>query len=464
MKKLFFSVLVFSVFAAVNAQDFKKVTTPYILKKLEEAKTEIDKITADAKAQSNPATWFWKASVYGAIFDDDGLNQKYPFAASVAASSFAKYMELDPSMKVMNEDQFAGKAIIDFLYRGNLRKGISYFDKKQWDSAYKYFSESAAIGDIITKNNWKNNKQPIDTTTVLFSGYAAQNAKRTEDAVKYYSRIADLKITNVAAAGNIKDVYEYLASHYLQTKNTEKFNKYLGYAKELFPASSDLWADYESEYVEKNMSLAEKAAAYDKADAAGTLTANQYLAYGNMFYNIKEDERSKMDSATLANYRTKAEQAFIKGFNKDNLNGLLAFNAGLLNYNDWATTDDLVQENRRKMRELNQNKSTDKDPKKRAAADAKIKEQVSAIQKKNVELEKLQNGYADKGIEWVEKAYTVLSKKENLDRVEKSTLGKTVDYLANLYQWKRDKSKGNAAEYDKYDALYKKYDALHGKV
>jgi hypothetical protein len=364
----------------------------------------------------------------------------------------------------MNEDQFAGKAIIDFLYRGNLRKGISYFDKKQWDSAYKYFSESAAIGDIITKNNWKNNKQPIDTTTVLFSGYAAQNAKRTEDAVKYYSRIADLKITNVAAAGNIKDVYEYLASHYLQTKNTEKFNKYLGYAKELFPASSDLWADYESEYVEKNMSLAEKAAAYDKADAAGTLTANQYLAYGNMFYNIKEDERSKMDSATLANYRTKAEQAFIKGFNKDNLNGLLAFNAGLLNYNDWATTDDLVQENRRKMRELNQNKSTDKDPKKRAAADAKIKEQVSAIQKKNVELEKLQNGYADKGIEWVEKAYTVLSKKENLDRVEKSTLGKTVDYLANLYQWKRDKSKGNAAEYDKYDALYKKYDALHGKV
>jgi len=78
-------------------------------------------------------------------------------------------------------------------------------------------------------------------------------------------------------------------------------------------------------------------------------------------------------------------------------------------------------------------------------------------------MEKLQMNFATKGAEWIEKAYTILSVKSNLDRSEKTVLSKSVDYLANLYQWKRDKSKANQAEYDKYDVLYKKYDALHGK-
>jgi hypothetical protein len=51
-----------------------------------------------------------------------------------------------------------------------------------------------------------------------------------------------------------------------------------------------------------------------------------------------------------------------------------------------------------------------------------------------------------------------------LDRSEKSVFGKSVDYLTNLAVWKRDKSKGSNADYDKYDALYKKYDALHGTM
>jgi hypothetical protein len=463
MKKILFITSLLLAGVIVEAQDYKKVSTPFLLKKYGEAKAEIDKLAADPKNQDKPEMWFWRASIYGALTDDEALKAQYPGAAEVAYTSFQKYAQVDPSFKVMNESAIPGKAVIDNVYRSSMKDGIAYFDKKQWDSSYKYFSRSAEIGDLITKYNWRGNKQAIDTTTVLFSGYAAQNAKKLDDAAKYYIRLADLKITNAPAAGDLKDIYEFLVYQFMQKKDAEQFNKYLGLAKQLYPQSADSWADYETEYTEKYMSLTEKLAAYDKADAAGTLTANQYISYGNMFYNVKEDDKAKLDSTQLTRLRMKAEDAFVKGYNKDKTNGLSAYNIGLINYNDWVGLDDTYEANIKKLADINKAKLAEKDPKKKAAADAKAKKDIDAVKAANAIVEKSQHAYADKGIQWIETAYGVLSTKAKTDKIEKNVLSKSVDYLANLYLWKRDKSKGNAAEYDKYDALYKKYDALHGK-
>ncbi len=463
MKKIVFSVLGVFLVVLASAQKFSKVETPYVLGKFEDARTEVEKIVADAKNQSVADAWLWHGSIYAVIADDANLKIKYPRASAIAMSSFQKYVKLDPSMKTMNNEAIPGKIIIDVLYRSNLTDGIAFFDKKQWDSSFLYFTQAAEIGDMITKYNWRGNKQPIDTTTVLFSGYAAQNAKLLDEAAKYYSRIADLKITNVPAAGDVKDIYEYLVYFYMDKKNNEQFMKYLGLAKEMYPQALATWADYESEFVEKNYTLAQKLEIYNQADAAGTLTANQYLAYGNMFYNLKDEDKEKMDSATIASYRLKAEDAFIKGFKKDSKNGLAAYNVGLINYNDWVDLDDKFEVNMKKISELNKSKAEVKDPKKKPANDARIKKEVDEIKALNAAIEKKQHGFADKSIEWMENTHSVLSVKEKADRSEKNVLSKSVDYLTNLYLWKRDKSKGNNADYDKYDALYKKYDALHGK-
>jgi hypothetical protein len=462
MKHFFLSVAGVLVVVLASAQKIKEVEKAYILQKFEDAKTEVDKVAADAKQQSNPETWFWHASVYSALYDDAALSAKYPFAGEVAMSSFKKYTQIDPAYKVMIASAHPGKLVVDMLYRGNLKQGIGFFDKKQWDSAYKYFGRSADIGDLITANDWKGNKQPIDTITVLFTGYAAQNSKKAADAAKYYARIADLKITNVPAAGDIKDVYEYLVYHYMDTKNAALFNKYVTIAKQVYPKEINTWADYESEFVEKNFSLEEKVAAYDKADAAGTLTSNQYLSYGNMFYNLKDEEKEKLDSLQKRTYRNKAEQAFTKAYQKDNTSGIAAFNAGLLNYNDWVDLDEQYSTNVRKMGELNRSVANEKDPKKKAALQAKVKKDVDALKAINAGIEKQQHAYVNKAAEWSERSFNALGAKCMLDRSEQNVFGKSADYLTNLYGWKRDKSKGNAGEYDKYDALYKKYDVVHG--
>ena len=70
----------------------------------------------------------------------------------------------------------------------------------------------------------------------------------------------------------------------------------------------------------------------------------------------------------------------------------------------------------------------------------------------------------DNSIDWIEKSYTILKAKSDRNKTEKSVINKSVDFLANLYAYKRDKVRGKDLKaYDAFDAKYKEYDTLHGK-
>ena len=54
--------------------------------------------------------------------------------------------------------------------------------------------------------------------------------------------------------------------------------------------------------------------------------------------------------------------------------------------------------------------------------------------------------------------------KEKLERVEKNVAGRSVDFLATLYQYKRDKVRGKDQKaYDALDAKFNEFDKLHDK-
>ena len=71
----------------------------------------------------------------------------------------------------------------------------------------------------------------------------------------------------------------------------------------------------------------------------------------------------------------------------------------------------------------------------------------------------------DGSVVWIEKAYNILKlKKDNgsLGGAEKNVYSKSVDFLANLYAYKRDKVRGKDTKlFDEFDAKYKIYDGLH---
>ncbi|KAF0236564.1 MAG: hypothetical protein FD183_1650, partial [Chitinophagaceae bacterium] len=98
-----------------------------------------------------------------------------------------------------------------------------------------------------------------------------------EDAAKYYNRLAEAKATGE----NFQDVYKFLGDFYIKKKDKTNFDRVIALGREVYPKEN--WDDYEVEFIDQNFTLAEKTAFYDKGDAAGTLTENQYLQFGDVF-------------------------------------------------------------------------------------------------------------------------------------------------------------------------------------
>jgi hypothetical protein len=463
MKKIVVLSLLALTFQITKAQDFKKVENNFLLNRVEDAKAELDKIMADPKAQAKPDGFLWKARIYSTLNVDVKLQSKYPDAYKIADEAFSKYVELDPSLKILKDKNQTD--IARDLYSSAYKDGVRTFNNKVWDSAAVYFSYSVKYSDILFSNKLLKSEAPFDTTSILYAGYSAQNAQKVDDAVKYYTRLIN---ANVKDAG-FSELYKYVLLHYIKKNNKAEFDKYLAISRKAFPKEE--WDDYEAEFVNKNFSLADKVAAYEKEVAAGTLTAAKYSQYADVFENLPKEDKDKMDSLTVVGYRFKALDAYKKACELDPTDAIAHFNAGIIYYNLFGVYEDRVAENKRALREFVAAHVVEKDPKKKPAAEAKFKEQVEALKKLNTDLEKPMTEMADGTISYVEKSYTILKDKPNLangkdltekEKVERVCLRKSVDILANMYATKRDKAVGKDPKaYDVYDAKYKLYDGLH---
>jgi len=456
MKKVLLIAMMVVAISSI-AQDFKKVSNLVLLNQIEPAKVELDKIMADPKAQSKPDGWFWKTKIYAYCYNNAALNSKYPNSQTIADEAYQKYVALDPSLKLLKTPEYSGQDAIFNLYAPSFNNGIATFNLKKWDSAYYYFSFATKYSDIIFQNKFnKNLNQAFDTTSILYAGYSAQNAQKPEAAVKNYSRL----ISNNIGGPTYIDIYKYCLINSIDNKDEASFKKYLDYSKAMYPKED--WEDYEINYFNKNYTLAEKSAMYDKEDAAGTLTEKKYLQYGDIFANMSKEDKESLDSLKQDEYLHKAADAFKKAFYKNNTDGISAFNVGVIYYNIFGNYDDKASQARRALQELNSNRVVEKDPKKKAISDSKFKLQADSLKNQRIALEKPMADVSDSSIFWLEKEISVLKDKTDKSREEKNCLNKSVDYLANIFSYKREKARGKDPKaYDEYDAKYKVYDGLH---
>ncbi len=456
MKKLLLLAAMTGVFQLSQAQKMDKVKTVMMLNQVENARTEIEKLSADPKAQTNPEFWYWKNRIYAALYKDDAMLAKYPEAFKIADDAARKYLQLDKELKFVKENNAQG--FFD-LYSTSFGKGVNKFNDKAWEGAVGYFQTAVEYSDLIFTNKWSSVPMPFDTTSILYAGYSAQNAKQESLASKFYQRLID---NNVVSMGGqeMSELYRYVLYNCINEKKEADFKKYLTISRERFPKME--WDEYETEYLEKNYTLAERVDVFDKEDAAGTLTETKYLLFGDMFYNIPKEDKDKMDSVTVDKFKHKAAEAFKKAFDKNNQNGLAAFNVGVIHYNDFGVWDDRYRANIKQLQEINATKKVEKDPKKKAAVEAEFKTKTDPIRKANGDIEKLMDQEANVAIEWLEKAYTVFKDKATRTKTENSIGNKSVDFLSNLYGFKRDKARGKDQKaFDAYEAKYKLYDGLH---
>ncbi len=431
MKKIILSLIVSIITVVAIAQDYAKVTLFYSMTgKMEDAKKEIDAIIATPKAQDKAEAYLWKLKVYSEIYADSNLYAKYPDIEMQAMEAFNKYKSLDNSLKLLKEE--GGIRSVSLLYSASFNYGRKNFTDTNWEKSYQYFKLAEETGDFINTNNLAQNKINIDTVTVLYTAYAAQNSKKYEEAANYYKKIADLKI----GGSDYEDVYRYLLDYYTRQKDVENFNKYLVIAKELYPNSNSVWAQMEMINMNQNTNLEDILNKYRQEQTQGTLTEDKYINYAETFAGPDKSQLDKLDSLKQIEIKMAAADAFAKAF-ATTPNGLYAFNTGVIKYNMYGILDERYYSYRG---------------------------ETAALKAKRAEIEKDEMIYADTAAVWLEQAYTILKAKTDRTKSETNSLNRTVDYLANIYLWKRDKSKGvNPKDYDKYDAKYKQFDVEHNK-
>ena len=432
MKKIFLTFALALCIVYLNAQDEAVVQLYATQKKWDKAKEEVDKWLADPKLKDKDkaTAYLWKLDVYSQLFVDSSLSSKYPDAQSQAMDALTKYEAIDPSLKMMRDGNFAGG--VGNLYTGSFNKGKNAFEAKDWQNAYTNFAQAQQLGEFLLANKFSSNSATIDTVTVLYTAYAAQNSKMVDTAAKYYSMLADLKVSGP----DYEDIYKYLIQYYSDKKDDANFKKYLAEAKELYPNDNSMWTQFEMGNLTTNADLPKLLDQYQKDVAAGNMNEDKYASYGQAFATTDKEQLDKLDSTQKINLKLAAAQAFSKAYSLNDTNGLYAFNTGVIYYSIYSELDDRYNANRG---------------------------ESATLKAKRAEIAKQEMAYADTASQWLEKGYNTLKAKQNRSKPETISLNRTVDYLANIYYWERDQTKvnGNPKDYDKYDALYKKYDAEH---
>ena len=443
MKKIFVAFLVticfLSISSAQNSELLKAVTKNYILGKIEPAKLEMDKIMENPSSMSDPELLIWKLTLDAEVINNPDLSAKYPNLINGWLDKFKAYEKLDPTLTQISSPAINWKPL-GLMYDKFYNDGrVAYGDKK-WEEAYKNFDQCAHLAKIIMKKDLRKNGGALDTFAILMAGYSAQNG---------YGGANDL------------DMYKYLLIGYIELKDKENFDKYLDKTKAKYP--NEDFDDFEIEFISKNMDIDEKLEYYITEDASGNLSATAYTTLADAFVAFRKVDDGSNPEKTKK-IMSKAIDAFQKAFNKNN-NGLAAYNAGILLYNEFTDLDDLYRDNVRSMQSINSNKPVEKDPKKRAAVEAKAKEQLEPIKKANAELEVKILAAADEAIIWLEKTEQALKAKSDKNKVEETSYKNTVKNLGQLFEYKREKSKAKDPKaYDAFDAKSKFYFGIFDKL
>lgn len=451
MKKLLILSLLF-VTQSLLAQDFDKVKTELLLGKVDDAKADYDKILSKkANLATTAAAFYWKSKIYSAYHKDA---VKYPNAYNELKNALDEYIKADASLQLAKDN---GQEPFFDVYIRSFKGGVDSFNIKNWKGASAHFSNAVKYSDIIFTQGWASSKQKFDTTAIIYAGYSNQNAGNIDETLNFYQRLADNKVNNPELA----DAYRYILIQLTNKKDKTNFDKYLAMSNAAYPNES--WVEYGTDYIDKNLNMDEKVAMFDQLMAGGKISEIECQMFGDMFMSGKSAEG--VSQVNSEKYIGKAAEAYKKAYAMNDKNFAAAFNVGISYYNQFTVLDEKVADNIKALQAINANKpAAPKDPKKKAAFDAFYKAQQDSVRKINTGLEAPIKEKVDGAIEWIDKAYNIIKNKEKLERGEKNVASRSVDFLATLYAYKRDKARGKDQKaFDEFDAKFNIYDKLHDK-
>ncbi len=193
MKKLFLLLAVISISLGVIAQKGKVTSANSFIDQgmLDKAKESIDQALTHEKSKAWPNTFFVKGRLCQAVYQADNpkFNSYYADPLAEAYASYEKAMELDP--KGGTKKKIVAGMVYNSLAMDLYNQGSKKFETNDYEGALKAF----AIQIKITESDLFAGG--IDTGMYFNAGLAAQNAKKYDEAIKYYEKCGELKYLGI---------------------------------------------------------------------------------------------------------------------------------------------------------------------------------------------------------------------------------------------------------------------------
>lgn len=421
MKKVILLTLIAGFTLSVTAQNLNKVKDMLKNNELDKAKEGIDLLLTNAKQQKNAEVWFTKAKIYGAIAGSDQFKTLVPDGRSDAFEAIKKAAEIDKTQTTtfLTLDQY--KPVYD-LYGGYFDQAAAQYNAEKYEDALANFKKSGAVGEYIFTQGWGLAK--LDTTLLYYSALAAMNAKKDDEAVIAFQKLADAKI---GTKPEHVTIYRYLAKHYLDKKDIPNMQKYIKQGVELYP-KDDYLPLVEFDYLRNQGDKKAIYAKYEELIKTNPENFDMIVDYANELFNETHVSDVKDRPADYGERVTKIETLYKQALAlkpealEANLN--LAkhyFNQALFIEEDANKIKGTKPEDVNKKNEL--------------------KAQVVSL--------------CEKAIPPFEVVFNTLDKKETLKLSEKSEYKSACNNLAYCYDRKKDKAKSDFYQ-KKYDEADKK--------
>lgn len=437
MQKFLFTIAIALTALITNAQTAEDAAKQLDKRNLSKAKEIVDKLISDPNSKDAYA-WLVKAKVYNAIATDDAMKASVPDAYEQAFEAYKKAFDINPNLLQLKLDAYQAAYI---AYDGTAQRASMAFQNSNFPLAFDTYKKLLSYGTYLnTKGLATNNFPPkFDTAVIFYLGYIAMKLDKEDDAINYFTKIANAKI------GKEQDYiipYQYLAYTYKDKKDAENFKKYFDLGRQLYP-NSPYFPSLKIDWARDNNNYPELFEAYEELIPLQPDSIKHHLIYANDMFEwlfVKNADKRPDNFEELAARIDQHLQISLKG-GYDSLNSLLLLTG--LYYNQGYELANQVD---------------------------KIKTSTKPDDvKKRKDLRTKAGGFYDKSIPYAEKAVSMMERKGTMKTSEKQTLKNLYGWLGDMYRLKGEKAKedGDAAgsktliaKADDYD---KKWEAVNLK-
>lgn len=441
MKKWLLGIPVLFYCLTANAQ-YEEIKTLVLMTKLKEAKTEFDKKASNAKFMAKPEAYMLKALIYSTLAaDPKAAPADVPQLLVDADAAYKKYKEMDATAKLVDDATYQ-PAVIN-IYSTLFNLAYKKYQAKQWSESFNDFKHVDDLSSDLIAH--KVLKTAVDTNLLILAGYTAEQANDLDGASTYYSRLANAKV----GGDGFENIYRFLVRQNFAKKDLPAFEKYKAIGKELYP---------KSEYFN-----------YDKVDFAVGL-AEDFYGKKKLLDNVLATDPENIKANLVLG------QLIFDTINADSKGGVIPSNAkelepimitALTKAANGKPDDELPwvilgdHQFNKAIRIGNVKDSVNREIRKKTKPGVQPSKDDAA---RIAALTKEYGDFVELSREPYEKASTIYAAKNELNANDKRQYRRIAGNLGDVYQNRKDKAKGNAAEVAKCDVQIKKWNDLYDKL